>query len=545
MWRALGRLRRYRAIALLLSVCALRTLVSRSDLELNTMAELFFDALVLLVFAAWGLVHVRNIVSPWTRRLLLAIVALIVLWLLLRIVKWRLTSTGSDVSRFLWYSFYLPICLMPALGVFCISSVGKPPAWRPGWPCVALVLVALVLFLGVATNDYHGLMFRFSPPLRVGGLRYGYGPLRHVVVGFVVACTLGTIAMLVRRSHVPVSRSLLVLPLVPPVLGVTYGAVYPLLPRSDMTLAYCLLTALEFEVLIDAGLIHVNRDYRELFEASSLRAELLDEHGGLRVSSRNAPGAQGEGRAGEQGLSVHSIPVTGGSFCWVEDNTLEHAARRQLEERNAELEEDAELARARVDMRRRRAELDTRLSLYARVERDLAGKFALMGTLVDEGESDVSRREELLAELCVVGCYVKRRCNLVILEGQRPQASASELFWCLRESCDHLREAGVAATVSSTGAGELTPAAMERVFDLFEAVVEWSYPTLRALLAHLELTESCLRLSLQIECDEGVFTSQDLGLAMARLELLGSSVRAEPGKGSWSVGLTVPLGGDA
>ncbi|WP_298578519.1 histidine kinase N-terminal 7TM domain-containing protein [uncultured Olegusella sp.] len=500
---------------------------------------LIYDIYLIFVLLAWSFFRVGNIVQRWTRYLLLGIAALMLLWMMLRIIKWYYVEDATLI-RYLWYAYYFPICLMPALSVVCAVSINKPMAWHPTWQHVALLVVGVLLSFGVFSNDAHQLMFCFSDSVFWNRHGYAYGPLRYIVLAFIIACAIGTIVIIIRRSHVPYSRNWLVALLIPLVMGIIYGILYQLREYLDMTGFYCLLVMFEYECLMSAGLIRTNSNYQELFEASSLQAALLDEQGQVLVASKNAPTTWEQGTS--TGKSVHSIPVSGGSFCWVEDNSLEYQARHQLEEQNTELMEDAELAQAHVDIRRRRAELDVRAKLFSRIKHDCADKFRLIHHLVDEGDVLVDKRPELLAQLCVAGCYIKRRCNLIIIESQHSQASTRELFWCLRESCDHLSEAGRRATVLSSGEAEASLRNLELAYDFFEELVEWAYPTLSALLVNLSVEADCLVLNLQLECAEDAFAAEGIVRTRRRAERLGAKVETQVDGHSWCVELTMPLG---
>ena len=58
------------------------------------------------------------------QRYLLAISMLMVLWLLLRSIKFSIAN--ADAERWLWYFYYVPILFIPMLSVFVSQSLGKP-----------------------------------------------------------------------------------------------------------------------------------------------------------------------------------------------------------------------------------------------------------------------------------------------------------------------------------------------------------------------------------------------------------------------------------
>ena len=44
-----------------------------------------------------------------------------------------------------------------------------------------------------------------------------------------------------------------------------------------------------------------------------------------------------------------------------------------------------------------------------------------------------------MAKICVLGCYIKRRGNLLLLGEENKQIPAAELEHCIRESLENLR----------------------------------------------------------------------------------------------------------
>ena len=111
------------------------------------------------LFSAWFYAIWVRIIQVQVRRYLLAISALMVLWILLRSVKFSISNT--DAERWLWYFYYFPMLLIPMLSVFVSQSLGKTEDFRlPRWTKL-LYLPTLLLLLLVLTNDLHQQVFSF------------------------------------------------------------------------------------------------------------------------------------------------------------------------------------------------------------------------------------------------------------------------------------------------------------------------------------------------------------------------------------------------
>ncbi len=84
------------------------------------------------LFAAWFYSICVRIVLVQVRRYLLAISALMVLWILLRSVKFSVDN--MDAERWLWYFYYLPLLFIPLLSVLfpCRWGRARPFGCRYG-----------------------------------------------------------------------------------------------------------------------------------------------------------------------------------------------------------------------------------------------------------------------------------------------------------------------------------------------------------------------------------------------------------------------------
>ncbi len=146
------------------------------------------SGIYVFLFSVWCYSLWIRIVQTQVRRYLLAISVLMVLWILLRSIKFSIENT--DAERWLWYFYYFPMLFIPMLSVFVSRSLGKGEDFRlPRWTKI-LYLPTLLLLLLVLTNDLHQQVFSFpSGVLSDQAYRYesGYffvlglgGPVRGV-----------------------------------------------------------------------------------------------------------------------------------------------------------------------------------------------------------------------------------------------------------------------------------------------------------------------------------------------------------------------------
>ena len=143
------------------------------------------SGIYVVLFSAWCYSLWVRIVQTQVRRYLLAISALMVLWILLRSIKFSIANT--DAERWLWYFYYVPILFIPMLSVFVSQSLGKPEDFHlPRWTKLLYVPTVLLLLL-VLTNDLHQRVFSFPSGI-LSDAAYRYERGYFFVLGWELFC---------------------------------------------------------------------------------------------------------------------------------------------------------------------------------------------------------------------------------------------------------------------------------------------------------------------------------------------------------------------
>ncbi len=439
------------AVALLIALAVACRFAGNSG-YLRLPLGLLRSAIYLGLFAAWGLSVRTRIIQTQARRYLTAVAAIMVLWILLRTLKYYFVPQEAMplLTRQLWYWYYFPLLYIPMLAVFVAMSLGRPEAYRlPRWTGLLYLPAAALLALTV-TNDLHQLVFTFPAEATVwSDGDNGYGPGYMLILGWELFCALTAFAIMLRKCRLRRGRGALLLPLLPFAAAVLYGFVYVSGARwlrfaaGDMTVVFCLFFAAVLDSCIRCGLIQSNTRYRELFRASSIGARITD--GAYRVLLSSQPNIDIPGdtmRRTEAGpvmltgsLRLSGAPISGGHVLWTEDVSALTLALEELEDANEYLRgRNMTLAEEyRTSSRRRRLAEQNRL--YNEMQDQTAPVVSLLQSLVDslDRTEDAAEERELLLQVCVLGIYIKRRNNLIFLSQERPEIPASELRGCVEE----------------------------------------------------------------------------------------------------------------
>ncbi len=457
----------------------------------------------ILLFSTWGVsIHFR-MVQVQVRRYLLAISVLMVLWILLRSVKYSIDDL--DAARWLWYSYYVPILFIPTLSVFISMSLGTAEDFLlPLWTRLLYVPAVLLLVL-VLTNDLHMRVFLF-PSGVMSDLDYRYACGYYFVMGWDILCAAVSIITMLRKCRIPHSRRFRWLPLVPLLLSVTYAAAYVRGVQwvwalaGDMTVTQCLIFAAFFECCIQCGLLQSNMGYDEMFEATSLPVQITDDEFCTQYVSTamREPLPQRELREmkldevqldGDTLLKCHALRR--GWVFWEEDISELNQIRKELELARDELRDIGDVLAAENAQHARWLKLTEKNRLYDMMEAQTARQIAMLLDLLAELQKteDPDRARRLLGQVIIIGTYIKRRNNLIFVGMQRGVICIQELLLCFNESSENISVYGADCRTVVKGEGQLTVEQATQAYDLFEAVVEVELESLRALLISIEVGE--------------------------------------------------------
>ena len=459
------------------------------------------SGIYVFLFSAWSYSLWNRIVQTQVRRYLVAISVLMVLWILLRSIKFSIENT--DAERWLWYFYYFPMLFIPMLSVFVSRSLGKGEDFRlPRWTKLLYVPTLLLLLL-VLTNDLHQQVFSF-PSGVLSDREYRYEGSYFFVLGWEVLCAGFALLSMVKNCRIPRSRRMRWLPLVPLALSLAYACAYVKkvhwvwVLAGDLTVSQCLIFASILECCIQCGLIQSNLGYDELFEATSLPVQITDSAFCPQYVSVAMQGAlpQSKLRQMQQDtahLGVDTLlkrhKLRRGWVFWKEDISALNQIRKELELTRNELRDTGDVLAAENAQRARWLKLTEENRLYDMMEAQTARQIAMLRDLLAELQKteDSGRARHLLGQVIIIGTYIKRRSNLIFVGVQRGAISAQELRLCLNESSENISVYGADCKAIVKGEGQLTVEQATQVYDLFEAVVETELESLRALLISIEV----------------------------------------------------------
>ena len=448
----------------------------------------------------------QRIMQTAVRRLMMAAVGMAALWICLRTCKYRFFDSES-IQRYLWYLYYLPQLVSPTLALLASLHLGRgedqplPRAWY------LLLIPAALLFLGVMTNDLHQQAFRFSPD--GGNDDYAHGPVYFQAIAWMLGMMAFSTAVLFRKSRVRSGRRFIWLP------GTLFAAGFALSLLSFLNVItaykipemFCATFMVTWECCIQIGLVPSNMNYGGFFAASTISAQIADEQdeavfrsAGAQPLTRAQMHTAHDGAAAlDQDTRLHSHRIHGGRIYWTDSVAELNRIRRRLEDAASTLAEENELVQAENEVRLQQARLEEKNRLYDSMLPAVRPQLHAIDHLLADTTPDSPDFDRRMALVCVYGAYVKRRCNLTLIQQAETCTGLQELALCIRESLGYLSDLGVSEAFRQQGDAQLPPSAVILAYDFYQAAVEAALPELTALMVNLraDAKEITLRLTME------------------------------------------------
>lgn len=468
---------------------------------------------------AWGISVRKRIIQKQVRRYLISIDSLMLFWFLIRTAKFYFISeTAHPVTvRYIWYLYYLPMMFIPLLAVFVAMFVGKPEDYRLPRRTMLLCVPTVALFLLVMTNDVHQFVFTFPADAVWAASNNGYGAGYYFIIAWLSVLALFMLVKLFIKCRLRNSHRLIILPNIPILIFIGYVILYYLQVDwlrfifGDLTTMACLLYIATIELCIQCRFIQSNTHYQELFDASTVGAQITDEDYNICLFSQRAKHVDAELLCRtenspimlDDGIRLSGAPIHGGHVIWSEDLSPLLKVLEELEEIKENLEDSNAILEEENALKAREAHIAEQNRLYQIIEQDTAKQIRLMDCLIrqTEGTDTDEEKRKLLKKMLVVGAYLKRRSNLVFLADRSPVVEAKELSLTFGESLDNLEMCGVTCGFHSELTEPFFALTIIAMYDFFEEIIECSLDAMSSLTVYVGKTESVFSLVINTDAD--------------------------------------------
>lgn len=517
---------------------------------LDTMCFLLISIIYIGLATGWAISIRQRIMEPRMRQLLTAAALLAALWIFLRTCKYRLFEDDL-IKCYLWYLYYLPQLFAPLLVFLAAMELGHAEGRPLSRRWYLLFIPATLLFIGIMTNNLHQLAFRFPPGFVDREASYTHAPLYFLAMAWMLSTIASSVAILFRKCRISHSRRYIWLP----VSAFLAGLVLSLLSFINLQTVYklpevcCATFIATWECCIQIGLVPSNANYGGFFSASTISAQITDLDGCVvfdsarKLSLTDALRQQSWNRSAsiDSDTRLHSQPIRGGRVYWTDSVARINQINAELAEIGSLLSEDNELTRAENEARQQQARLTEQNRLYDSMLTLVRPQLNQIEGLLSGLTANAPDYAQRIGQISIYGTYIKRRCNLALIQESGTGIRAQELALCIRESLDYLSAAGVVGLLQARGDAVLPPEAVILAYDCFEAALEAALPTLSAMLVNLYVRPDGLTMRLSME---DVSAPLDSDWSKDALSSIGGSLRMEQQSGTVYITLRIPKAGD-
>ena len=490
-------------------------------------SRLFFNTLMfcmnftldagLLLF--W-LQSVRERLLPTkTRSYITAAAILMIAYLLLRVIKYRVTLNAPVPSRYAVYAYWTPQILIPTLFLMLCVDIRRGGRKSGQWDERLLLIPACALALLVLTNDLHMLVYRPKVEPAVFALAtgsYTLGPGFYLLYGWMGATAASGLVLLALETGKRSMKALV------PLLGLIALWFFLIqfcaqvlerrhLPHLFFTPEihiFCMLGF--FEICIRQRLIPYNENTVGFFSQLDLPVLITDR--ALRPVYRTALPVEASGEQlvaalkdplyPQEHLRLSGMEIDGGYAFWTEDESELHRELDRLASATELLSEENDLIAVENSLKEKQAQLDAQGRVYDRIAAALYPKQKRVEELLKATQPGTEGFPKALAECGVLNAWSKRKSNLLLLKEEELPKRNRELFLAVQDSARFLKCCGVEAAAVGEEYSELPLSAVHRLYDSFETVLEAWLPCLRRMT--VSLADDGLRLAIEAEGQPGL-----------------------------------------
>ena len=449
----------------------------------------------ILVF--WVISVYDRIVSKVIRHHLVILVALMMFWMLMRTLRLTVFHRVFPIGQWCWYAYYISMILIPQICLFAAKYIGKPEDYRLSKKWNWMYVPSIILIIGILTNDLHQLAFRFHLGYEIGWDDYQRSYLYYAAVVWIFSCIAFMIWELIKKCRIPGTHKTVWLPMAMLGVGVLYTLLYlvdsDIFSFIEMTAALCFTVVAIWESSIKTGLLQSNTHYDELLKYSGLGVAVVDNQYIVHYRSDDAlPLSAEQMRNTEKGavmldgsVRLSGAEIRGGYALWQEDLSELLDILDELKELRDELEGSNAVSMQNYRMDKKIRTLAEKNRLHDELHRQTTHQIDLMNDWLKKllDTDDPVIKKELLRRIVVVGAYLKRRNNLILVNEQDGIIKKEELSLSINEIMKNLLLSGIHCAASVEFDRDLPTDIAMQLFDFYEYVVENAFDGLSSLLA--------------------------------------------------------------
>lgn len=428
----------------------------------------FLLVLTLSLTVFWSGTIWQRVLHRGTRRAVLLLAAMLLLWELDRMARLFSPSFDMAFQHLLWYLYYvfragLPVALLWIAWASNEDVLDKKmPAWLKSVFAVNLVFAFLIL-----ANDLHHqfFVFQWNEITREWQKKLAWGAYVYWTLWF--AEVLAALLVLVQKAHRQDAFKIsMLLPFALFSSFLFYSVAYNFfnsLGKSDITITTALFFLILLELCLRTGLMASNSGHRKFFAHSRLAMQLVDhENRSVFSSAVSLPCSTADVRTSR-------MEIPGGAIVWHEDLRLLHVRRAELALAKDTLERMNALLAKEHRIRKTHQAQAVKKRLAEELEAILASKRPILRYFREEIETsrDDEHLKDIVRRLNLLSSYLKKRCVLFLKGEADGRIRPDEISMAISEMTAYLRPLEIHVGVEWKIKSPIEASAGLSLFDFF------------------------------------------------------------------------------
>lgn len=355
--------------------------------------------------------------------------SVLIFWLTVRLLQDGFFYKNIHIMRVSGYLIVFPLLVTTLFGMYAAFGLGRGDSYTLPRRFYLLLIPNAALVLLMLTNERHHIVFRVLPG---EGENLYFHANYGIIIILLVATALIVFRMLIIYRRSRQVRERLCIKALPLLVGIAmplivvpyfFSGFVVKLELIELTAKLYFLEVMSWESCIILGLVPVNTQYGMVFEQSTVGMRIVNEQGITQICSSHAPELTDDQLcelksssmiSDGKGHEMHLHPIGGGYLVYRSDLSQIYSVIDELNQTAAELEQEGELLREEFRTRSEEASVTIKNQIYDRLTDEVGRYLDYMNELL-ENSADTDR-VEMMRRLCLIGTYVKRRCNLRLIE---------------------------------------------------------------------------------------------------------------------------------
>ena len=449
----------------------------------------------LLALSVYLVLYYRHRVSPGGR---LSVLMKLLSWMgllliLFRGIKYGAFSGVDVLARHTWYLYYVPVLFLSLL-LFGIALFISPKNRRLAAGVWYGALALTLIWIGfILTNDLHQQAFVFREGFANWDSEYTYGWLFYVVNVWLYLLFFAAIAILVFKCRVSSARKNAWIILIPVVIRVVlFILMINGISLIEFPETHFFTAAIILECCMQLGLIPTNTDYGTVFKVLPISAQITDKKGAPVYVSPSAIPLTGEQFSLDSGTRIdehtvqHKMSIPGGFGFWQDDLTELDHLNDELAEAKEGLAQEADLIRLRNELVEKQTQIRQRTQMYDTIAQCTQKQSQTISQLASQARlsDDPALKDRCRKRIILLGAYIKRYANLMLLSQENQCIAAGELGISVSELLRYLNYSGIPGEYIGHAYGSVHAPAALAVFEAFESLLETNGPSLKGVFVN-------------------------------------------------------------